>query len=217
MPKNQKSRKGRRPSKRRSSRSLQDPSFTHVLTYTYYTAVSTPTAGVFNSVYFGLLSGFPQLATFFEMYQPVMYRMLISYTNWTGTAAFVPQSPLSYDIPSTISQVDTSALKEVRGSVRVQPGYSNTGSWSSYPYAQQGFQTYGAANSNVDAGYLVFYNDAPTVANWTVQMSLEIRVRFFRRTLFYFAITPTLYVKPSPKGGPDESGDTSLTISTMKY
>jgi hypothetical protein len=191
MPKNQMKRKSRRLFKRRNT---SDPSFTHVLTYDFFTNGSSSNPALLNEVFFNNFSGFPQLASFFEMVQPISYRLRCSYTGWSGSAAYVPQNPLSIAIPSTSSNLDEAALMEVRGSVRLQAGYNNTGAWCRYPYATIGFQTYQLnLTSTSAAGYLAFFNDNPSLSTvWPVQMTLDVKMRFFRRTLYYFTVTPSL-------------------------
>lgn len=192
MPKNQKKRKGRRPSKRHSSKSA-DPSFTHTLAYTWQLGVTTPTNAAIATVTYFQLSGFPQLASFFGMAQPVSYRMRASYINWSGTLAFVPLNPLSSSVPSGIGFIDAGGLMETRGSVRVQAGATNTGSWSTFPFAQLGLSSFDMFNVPYNVGYLVAYNDASAVtANWNIQLTLEVKVRFYRRTLQNFSVSPTL-------------------------
>jgi hypothetical protein len=138
------------------------------------------------------MSGAPQLAAFFEMMKPLSYRTKTSYTNWSGTLAFIPFNPSLTNSVPILSNVDVAALMEVRGSVRIQSGARNTSSWSTFPYANTGIPTYNVFSSNANLGYIVFYNDAPTVSNWTIQTTIEIKVRFFRRTIYNFSITPTL-------------------------
>jgi hypothetical protein len=217
MPKNQNSRKGRRTLIRRGPRSTTtDPSFTHVLSYVLDAAVTSPANGFIQTVFFSGFSGFPQLSTFFEMAQPVSYRLRMSYTNWNGTAAYVPMNPLNVSLPSLIN-TDPLALLEVRGSVRLQSGFDNTGVWCRYPYTQQGFQTYYLQNAPGVAGYIMLYNDASTVANWTIQMTIEVKVRFFRRTLYAFTVSPTLtskFVLPPENG--DRDDDSSADIVSRK-
>lgn len=192
MPKNQKSRKGRRPFKRQSTTSSRsDPSFTHTLSYTYFNSTTAPTAGTVLAIRYSGLAGFAQLSTFFEMAQPMSYRIRVSYTGWSGIVAFVPVNPLDSFVP-IFSNLDVGALDEVRGAVRIQSGSSNTGGWSRFPFATGGFQTYGLFNNNLNLGYIATYNDAPTVVSWTTQLTIEVKVKFFRRTLYFFAITPTL-------------------------
>jgi hypothetical protein len=213
MPKNQQSRKGRRTLIRRGPRSAtSDPSFTHVLSYALDAAVVAPANGNIQTIFFNGLSGFPQLSTFFEFAQPVSYRLRMSYTNWNGTVAFVPMNPLNVSLPSLIS-TDPLALSEVRGNVRLQSGYNNTGVWCRYPYAQLGLQTYYLQNAPGVAGYIMFYNDASTVINWTIQMTIEMKVRFYRRTLYAFTVSPSLvskFVLPPENGDRDDDSASQI-------
>jgi hypothetical protein len=213
MPKNQNIRKSRRLFKRRNT---SDPSFTHVLTYDFFTNGSSTNPALLNEVFFNNFSGFPQLASFFEMVQPVSYRLRCSYTGWSGNVAYIPQNPLSIAIPSTTSNLDEAALMEVRGSVRMQVGYNNTGAWCRYPYATIGFQTYQLnLTSTSAAGYLAFFNDNPSLSTvWPIQLTLEVKMRFFRRTLYNFTVVPTLthrfvFVDNHKKGVTDKTALTS--------
>jgi hypothetical protein len=133
------------------------------------------------------------LGTFFEMAHPRRYRICISYTNWSGTACFVPVNAYETNIP-LLTSTDPLSVMEVQGAVRIQPGASNWGRWCRFPYAQQGWPTYGIGSPSfaLPVGYCYAYNDAPVTANWTIQATLEVEVRFFRRTLYNYTITPTL-------------------------
>lgn len=192
MTKKQFSRRGRRPLNRRGPRGNRDPSFTHVLSYLCGTSVSAPGNGFVGVVPINQLSGFNQLGTFFEMYKPTKYRLKISYTNWSGTMCFVPQNPIIADSPPTLTSTDPLAVMEVRGSVRVQAGYNNTGTWCTFPFTNVGLQTHISDTTPLIIGYLLAYNDAPLVSNWTIQATLEVETRFFRRTLYYYLVGPTL-------------------------
>jgi hypothetical protein len=190
-----------------------DPSFTHVLTFTAFTTVSSSTNASIISVPFSSMSGAPQLSSFFEMFKPTSYRIIVSYTNWSGTVAFVPYNPsLPYSVPTT-STIDSAALMEVRGAVRVQAGFDNTGVWCTFPFTNTGLQTYNVYSSNQNLGFVAHYNDAPTISSWTIQTTIEINVRFFRRTLFNFTITPTL---SKPDKQEEEDFDSRGSITTLK-
>jgi len=210
MPKNQRKSRPRRTNKRRSNRRGSDPSFSHTLSFTAYSAVSTPTNGLVIPVPFSSMSGAPQLSAFFEMFKPTHYRTKTSYINWSGTVAFIPFNPALTNSVPILSNVDVAALMEVRGSVRLESGARNDSSWSTFPYASIGIPTYNIFSSNANLGYLVFYNDAPVVSNWTVQTTVEIKVRFFRRTLYNFSITPTRSTKVVE--GKDALTDSEISI-----
>lgn len=180
-----------------------DPTYQHVLTADISNSVTAPTTDVTGFVSWSNLSGLPQLAAFFEMAHPLKYRIRLSYTNWSGTIAFVPINPYAYGTLPTASNLDYQALKEVRGSIRVQSGFGNTGTMCTFPFANQGWNAYGLYNAGPPVGYYAAYNDAPssTLANWTIQMTLEVLVSFRRRTLYQYSVTPTL--KKDPDSNPD--------------
>jgi len=190
MTKNQKFRKSKQRRVRASRGIVRDPNFTHTLTADITLAVSTPTAAAVIPVTPLGLSGFPQLATFFECFVPRSYRIKFSYTNWSGTLAFVPLNPFTSTAPSASSLL-TTALREVRGAIRVQQGYNNTGALCTYPYPNQGWQC-ASIGSNV-IGYIAAFNDGVLpLANWTIQCTIEVDIRFMRRNLLFTgSVAPT--------------------------
>jgi len=219
MPKNQNRRNGRRTFKTRRGGGGRDPSFTHVLTAALQLSVTAPTLVAQFNVLVNTLGGFPQLASFFEMYQPVRYRLRPSYTNWSGSLAFVPGNPAFVDLP-TVGNIDASSVLECRGSVRMQSGYNNTGSWCTFPYASIGLQCHTAITTTPAAGYVLAYNDQPgsITTTWTVQAVIEVDVRFFRRNLNLYTITPTLSSNVvllnglSEEKGADDDAPTDLSV-----
>jgi hypothetical protein len=191
MPK--RTRKSIRRGGRSTKTTIRDPTFTHTLSGFVTQVTSTSTSLV--TVTASNMGGFPQLATFFEFAQPRRYRILHSYTGWSGTVAFVPTNPQSVTIP-TPSTVDIQSLLEVRGSVRIQAGSTNIGAWSTYPYPNLGFDAATIFTIGLPFGYFVYYNDTPgTLSAYNIQSSIEIDFKFFRRTLRFFTISPTLQKK----------------------
>jgi len=221
MRKNQKFNSKRR-TRNSFSNKIRDPSFTHVLTFLLSTSVTGPANAIVTVPRYDQLNGFEQLASFFEMVHPVRYRIRYSYTGWSGTATFVPENPYSLSTPSLVNTEPQSIL-ETRGAVRIQAGYTNNGSWCRFPFAQQGWQSLalgGSPGSGLTIGYLLTFNDSPgTVANWTVQATLEVDCRFFRRTLYSFTVTPTLSSKlvfPKDSNPDEDSHEDSIQIITSK-
>jgi hypothetical protein len=174
----------------KSKTSIRDPTFTHTMSG-YVTIPVTSSLSTVSTVTATILGGFPQLATFFEFVQPIRYRILPSYTNWNGTLAFVPTNPQSAVIPSATS-IDTLSLLEVRGAVRMQPGYNNIGTWNTYPYSLLGFSADSLFTTGLPFGYIVAVNDAVAPGSWVVQMSFEVDLKWYRRQLRFFSISPTL-------------------------
>lgn len=221
MRKNQKSNSKRR-SRNSFSNKNRDPSFTHVLTFLQSTAVTGPANAIVTVPRYDQLNGFEQLASFFEMVHPVRYRIRYSYTGWSGTACFVPENPYSVSTP-TLTSTEPQSILEVRGSVRIQQGYTNNGVWCRFPFAVQGWQSLalgGSPGSGLTIGYMLTFNDAPgTVASWTIQSTLEVECRFFRRTLYQFTVTPTLSSKlifPKEPRPDDDDSDGTLSIASTK-
>jgi len=175
----------------RVSRGIRDPNFTHTLTQDISLAVSGPTTNTAVIPVTSLsLSGFPQLATFFECFVPMTYRIKFSYTNWSGTLAFVPLNPFTATLPSAGSLL-TTALREVRGAIRVQQGYNNSGTVCTYPYPNQGWQCASIGSNPI--GYIAAFNDIPLpVANWSIQCTIEVNMKFLRRNLLFAGgVVPT--------------------------
>jgi hypothetical protein len=190
--KRKQTRKSRNKRSRRSLDSRLDPSYQHVLTYDAASTIIAPTSTSVVFVPWSSISGLSQLAAFFEMAHPLRYRLRLSYTNWSGTLAFVPINPYAYGTLPSLTNLDNQALREVRGSIRVQSGFNNTGSWCTFPFANQGWNAYGLFNAGPPLGYYAAFNDAPGVtANWTIQLTLEVVVIFRRRTLYSYTVTPT--------------------------
>jgi len=203
MRKNQKIRKLFRRRRVNVKSGIRDPAFTHTLTYDVNQLVSSPTTVSVISINLLNLSGAPQLITFFENFAPKAYRIKFSYTNWSGTVAFVPLNPFTATVPSAGS-LSTQALREVRGAVRIQSGYNNTGVKCVYPYPGQGWQCASIGSNPI--GYLAFYNDGVLpVSNWNIQVTLEVDVRFDRRQLLNTGgVVPTL----TPNLSPDDDEET---------
>jgi hypothetical protein len=177
--------------KRQAARRIgfKDPSFTHTLNAE---ATLTAANGTITSVFpigYHSLSGFAQLSTFFEFARPLKFQIRVSYTGWSGVAAFVPVNYQS-DVTITATPILDGALETYPGSVRIQSGYNNTGRWTTFPFAQLGWNAQVLDSTNRTSGYLVFYNDLPTTTvAYTIQAEVRITCKFWRRNILLY--TPT--------------------------
>ena len=196
----------------RASTGIRDPSFTHTLTTDLAASIAMGTGTYVSAISAGNLGGFPQLANFFECFTPRSYRIRLSYTNWSGTIAFVPLNPFTATVPSATSLL-VQSLREVSGAVRVQQGFTNTGAKVSYPYPSMGWQC--ASISSNPIGYIAAYNDTPIVLAWTIQVTIEIDVRFYRRQLLNLGNTmPTLLGPKDPPNDDEEEKSMEIIKST---
>jgi len=189
MPKKQKIRKFKGSS---GSASKKEPSFNVVLTQEISGGFSSSTTVDAISILYENFSGFPELAAFFLYAKRKWIRLRISYTNWTGVVGFMPVNYLS---PMTSTgTIYQGAIAELPGSVRVQPGFNNTGQVFKLGFKEEGFccQELYNSGSPTSSGWLFLYNDAGSPSSWSICLQIEVMFNFRRRNPFVLSITPDL-------------------------
>jgi hypothetical protein len=192
--KHRKTKNRRRPTK--TGKSSMDPKFRHVLATDISAQVNSGTDNQVVEMPFNTFSGFSQLSSFFYFARPIRYRIVHSYTNWVGSTAFIP---VNYQSETSVpTGFLPNALMTVRGSVRVQPGYNNIGSWSAWPFANLGWNAefLDTSADGTACGYWVFYNDTVVDAVWYIQSVLEMEFEFSRRSVISYSPSPIGLFKP---------------------
>lgn len=212
--------------KNRTGGYAREPTFTVRLSFVANQQVSLSNNVVFAITYHNMV-GFAPLSSFFQFAHPLSYSIDVmdstaASPSWNGLATFVPTN---WELDNTVpTSFIPSALAETPDCIYVQTGQRNRSLTKKFQFTKQGWNAQvldgngTPANSKI-LGYLIFYNENPSVlAAWSITSVFHVTFKFWKRNVIQYgsltsgAIPIKLDVKKDP---PDEDDAASGSVSIM--